>query len=97
MNDLEEFIKRHLTARVKRFYRSAGTRNTVRYLRGYLGAGEEEQNGKRIIWSGRGIYTGKWHTWQEADQTVKNIMAESDRKLDEMASMECEQLSMFGN
>lgn len=97
MNDLEEFIKRHMTARLKRFYRSAGNRNTVGFLRGYFANGEETNNGKRIVWSSKGIYTGKWHTWQEADQIVRNIMEERDREIDALASMECEQLSIFGN
>lgn len=42
MNELKEFMRSHLTARIKKFYRSAGGRSTVGYLKGIMGIGEEE-------------------------------------------------------
>ena len=96
MNELKEFMRSHLTARVKKFYRSAGGRSTAGYLKGIMGIGEEETPFGTIIWGARGIHIRKWCTWQEADLAVRELMAEADRQMDEMAGMEYEQLSLFG-
>ena len=97
MNELKEFMRRHLTARVKKFYRSAGGRSTVGYLKGIMGIGEEETLAGTVTWGTRGIHIRKWYTWKEADQIVRNIMEERDREIDALASMKCEQLYLFGN
>ena len=97
MNELKEFMQSHLTARIKKFYRSAGGRSTAGYLKGIMGIGEEETPAGTVIWGTRGIHIRKWYTWQEADQIVRNIMEGRDREIDALASMQCEQLSLFGN
>ena len=96
MNELKEFMRSHLTARIKKFYRSAGGRSTVGYLKGIMGIGEEETLAGTVTWGTRGIHIRKWYTWQEVDLAVREIMAEADRQMDEVAGMEYEQLSLFG-
>ena len=96
MNELKEFMRSHLTARIKKFYRSAGGRSTVGYLKGIMGIGDEETPAGTVTWGSWGIHIRKWHTWQEADLAVRELMAEADRQMDEMAGMEYEQLSLFG-
>lgn len=96
MNELKEFMRSHLTARIKKFYRSAGGRSTMGYLKGIMGIGEEETPAGTVIWGTRGIYIRrKWYTWKEVDLAVREIMAEADRQMDEMAGMEYEQMSLF--
>lgn len=96
MNELKEFMRSHLTARVKKFYRSAGSRSTMGYIKGIMGTGEEETPSGTVTWGTRGIHIRrKWYTWQEADLAVRELMAEADRKMDEMAGMEYEQMSLF--
>ena len=95
MDELKEFMRIHLTARIKKFYRSAGSRSTVGYLKGVMGMGEEETPTGTVIWGTRGINIRKWHTWQEADLAVRELMAEADRQMDEMAGMEYKQMSLF--
>lgn len=96
MNELKEFMRSHLTARIKKFYRSAGGRSTVGYIKGIMGIGEEETPAGTVIWGTRGIHIRKWYTWQEADLAVRELMAEADRQMDELAGMKYEQLSLFG-
>ena len=96
MDELKEFMRSHLTARIKKFYRSAGGRSTVGYLKGIMGMGEEETPTGTVTWGTRGIHIRrKWYTWQEADLAVREIMEEADRQMDEMAGMEYEQMSLF--
>lgn len=95
MNKLKEFMRGRLTARIKKFYRSAGSRSTVGYIKGIMGIGEEETSAGTVIWGARGIHIRKWYTWQEAALAVRELMAEADRQMDEMAGMKCEQLSLF--
>lgn len=96
MDELKEFMRSHLTARVKKFYRSSGSRSTVGYLKGVMGMGEEETPTGTVTWGIRGIQIRrKWYTWQEADLAVREIMAEADRQMDEIAGMEYEQMSLF--
>lgn len=96
MNELKEFMRSHLTARIKKFYRSAGGRSTVGYLKGIMGMGEEETPTGTVTWGTRGIHIRrKWYTWKEVDLAVREIMAEADRQMDEMAGMEYEQMSLF--
>lgn len=97
MNELKEFMRSHLTARIKKFYRSAGSRSTVGYLKGIMGIGEEETPAGTVTWGTLGIHIRKWHTWKEADLAVRELMAEADRQMDEIAGMEYEQLSLFGD
>lgn len=97
MNELKEFMRIHLTARIKKIYRSAGGRSTMGYLKGIMGMGEEETPTGTVTWGTRGIHIRrKWYTWQEADLAVREIMAEADRQMDEIAGMEYEQMSLFG-
>lgn len=95
MTELKEFMWRHLSARIKKFYRSASDRSTVGYLKGIMGIGEEKTPSGTVIWGTKGIHIRKWYTWQEADLAVRELMAEADRKMDEMDGMKCEQLSLF--
>ena len=95
MNELKEFMRSHLTARIKKFYRSAGGRSTAGYLKGIMGIGEEETPSGTVTWGTRGIHIRKWYTWQEADLAVRELMTEADQQMDEMSGMECEQLSLF--
>lgn len=95
MDELKEFMRSHLTARVKKFYRSSGSRSTVGYLKGVMGMGEEEAPDGTIAWGTRGIHIRKWYTWQEADLAVRELMEEAGRQMDEVAGMEYEQMSLF--
>lgn len=95
MDDLKEFIRIHLTARIKKFYRSAGSRSTMGYIKGIMGTGEEGTPAGTVTWGTRGIHIRKWYTWQEADLAVRELMEEADRQMDEMAGMEYEQMSLF--
>lgn len=96
MDELKEFMRSHLIARIKKFYRSAGGRSTLGYIKGIMGIGEEETPAGTVTWGTRGIHIRrKWYTWQEADLAVREIMEEADRQMDEMAGMEYEQMSLF--
>lgn len=95
MDELKEFMRSHLTARVKKFYRSAGSRSTVGYLKGIMGMGEEETPTGTVTWGTRGVQIRrKWYTWQEADLAVREIMAEADQQMDEMNRGEYEQMTI---
>ena len=94
MNELKEFMRSHLTARIKKFYRSAGSHSTVGYIKGIMGMGEEETPTGTVTWGTRGIHIRKWYTWQEADLAVRELMAEADRQMDEMNRGEYEQMTI---
>lgn len=92
---LEKFLLSKSNSRIKRFYKSAGERKTVGYIKGALGSGEECGE-EVIVWNNIYIRIGKEkYSWKEADETFRRIIQETQEKIEQMEAGEAEQMKLF--